>query len=520
MINSFEWCLKGGSLNHARVWAKVKLDATGNAICLPVILLLADGKVSTLEPLVRYFVKRYHDRSHAWMTKLCEIVGQLLDYIEANRGVHEKPVHLFESFANALYNGTFDENNRDPSGLCWFPSNAKTVNPKLNSLEEFSDWMGREGYASECLNPWTAATSTEKRFNWIAWYRRNAYSFLGHLGLSGRKLVELDQARMIKLRRQPMGKVGAPKAFPANFETALFRDGFVKPGKANEEDILQKYDWRGICIAMLLLYGAKRPSEPFHLWTGDVMENPTRPGEALVRIYHPMEGQAPENPKINGRRAPNRQAYLQAFYPNYPPRNVAPGNYHAGFKGWAFTDDKAKFLQVFWLPSYMAEVFLFAYHNYMQQRARLGLEGTRHPFAFVSHKGKHKGEPYTIKAFEAAWERAVKRIGLPHAKSHGTTPHGGRHGAGMRANKGGVSEYDAQEMFGHSSPESQRTYRVPSPEQVTESLEAATFRMQCDDSLRPTGIELTSTSSDWMEIWRTQEDRSRQSRLRNARKGK
>jgi hypothetical protein len=388
-------------------------------------------------------------------------------------------------------------------------------------LEEFSDWMAQEEYVVEPLNPWSAATSTEHRFNWIAWYRRNQHSFLGHLGRTAKRSAELEQARIVKRRRQPSSKPNAPKAFPANFEVALLRDGFVRPGKDFEPDILEKYDWRGICIAMLLLYGARRPSEPFHIWTGDVIENPTRPGEALVRIYHPIDGQAPENPKINGRRAPNRQAYLQAFYPKYKPRNSADGNYHAGFKGRAFTDDKAKFLHVYWLPSQMAKAFLCAYHNYMKQRARWGLDGLRHPFAFVSHKkGEYFGQPYTIKAFELAWARAVKRIGLPHMKIHGTTPHGGRHGTGIRANKAGVSVYDAQEMFGHSSPESQRTYRTPTPEQVTELMEAATQRLQLEGTLKRDSNPVMPPSANLLEIWTHQENSDRRRFMRNTRKGK
>jgi len=478
---------------------------------------MSEGRITPLEPLLRYFVKHRHVRSLVWMTKLCEIVGRLLQYIEANRREGDKPVNVFEGFVNALYNGTFGENNEDPSGLCWFASNTKTVNQKLYMLEEFSEWMVQEKYALEPLNPWSTATSSEQRFNWIAWYLRNEHSFLGHLGVTKRRSEAMEQARMIKLRRQPMSKPSEPKAFPSNFETALLRDGFVRPGKDGEADILEKFDWRGICIAMLLLYGGKRLSEPFHLWIGDVMENPARPGEALVRIYHPSHGQAPENPKINGRRAANRQAYLQAFYPSFLPRDIATGNYHAGFKGRAFTDDKAKFLHVYWFPSFMAEAFLHAYHNYMLQRARMGIDGSRHPFAFVSHSKKYKGQPYSIKSFESTWARAIKRIGLPYGKIHGTTPHGGRHAVGLRANRGGVNQYDAQEMFGHSSPESQRTYLVPSADDVTKSLEAATVRLQAKDDDEKTNLV---ASPDWMDIWHSQEDRESKRYLRAAWKRK
>lgn len=436
------------------------------------------------------------------MTKLCEIVGQLLDYMEANFEVHETPVGLYRGFINSIYNGTFDKSNRDPSGLCWLPSSAKTANPKLYSLEEFSDWMVLEGYAPNSLNTWRAATHSEQRFNWIAWYRCNEYAFLGHLGMSSQRSIELEQARATKLRRTPAAKTTAAKAFPVDFETALLRDGFIRPGKENERDIISKFDWRGICITILLLYGARRISEPFHLWAGDVMESCNRPGEALVRIYHPVEGQAPETPKVNGRRAPNRQSYLQAFYPEYPPRNLGHGNYHAGFKGRAFADDEAKFIHVYWLPSFMGEAFLWAYVNYMQQRARLGINGSRHPFAFVSHHGAYKGEPYSIKSFEETWKRAVRRIGLPHAKAHGTTPHGGRHATGMRANKAGVSQYDAQEMFAHSTIDSQRPYRVPSPQQITESLDAATLRLELSEISQSEDRLSSRLSADWQTIWR------------------
>ncbi|QOY92951.1 tyrosine-type recombinase/integrase [Massilia sp. UMI-21] len=487
-------------MKHVRVWAKVKLDASGSSIRLPVLVIMASEKISVLEPLLNYFLSRHNERSHSWMIKLCQIVGQLIDYINANPQVL-KPVDLFRGFINAQYNGTISEKGEDPSFLCWFSSNARTVNPKLRMLEEFSDWMVRKNYIPSSLNPWTAATASEQRFAWIAWYRQNQFSFLGHLGIAGKKSPELAKARDIKLRRQPLGKANAAKAFPTDFEAALFRDGFVRHGKENQSDILEKFDWRGICIAMLLMYGARRLSEPFQLWTGDVMENPTRPGEALVRIYHPVEGQAPENPKINGRRAANRQAYLQTFYPRYVPRNWAHGNYHAGFKGRSFTDQKAQYLHVHWLPSNMAESFLYAYHNYMEQRALLGIDSSRHPFAFVSHKGKHKGEPYTISSFSAAWKRAVTRIGLPHAKLYGTTPHGGRHSVGIRANRAGINRYDAREMFGHSSLESQDVYRVPTTEHVTESLDAATQRI-LNEEILTAGVNTTANSQiNLIDVW-------------------
>lgn len=484
-------------MNHARVWVNVRPDATGNSVRLPVIIILQNEKLVVLEPLLKYFLSHHHERSRSWMLKLCQIIERLLDYLYVTFNAENKPVDLFKRFVSALVNGTLGNDNYDPSGLCWFPTSSDTLYPKLHMLEDFSDWMVREAYVPESMNPWVTATSYEQRLNWIAWYRRNDYSFLGHLANPEERSVAVQQARNISLRRMPSDDINSVKAFPADFEVTLLREGFIRPGKQHEPDIIQKFDWRGICICLLMLYGGKRLSEPFHLWVGDVQENPTRPGDALVRIYHPTEGRAPDKPKINGRRASNRKAYLQAFYPNYLPRILGTGNYYSGFKGRQFSDRDGKFMQVHWLPSQMGQAFLWAYHNYMQQRAMLGLNGSSHPFAFVSHHGKQRGEPYTIAAFEATWERAVKRIGLPYMKMYGTTPHGGRHAIGLRANRAEVDLYDAQQIFAHRSPDSQKKYRAPGPSQVSTSLDAASARID-----KRTGTKnREGLDIDWKEIW-------------------
>lgn len=128
------------------------------------------------------------------MIKLCQIIAQLIDYIDANPQIL-KPTDMFQGFVNALYNGTFDEKEKDPSLLCWFPSNAKTVNPKLHMLEEFSDWMVRKNYIPSSLSPWTVATTSAQRLNWITWYRQNQFSFLGHLGDYQQEIRRLGQSK-------------------------------------------------------------------------------------------------------------------------------------------------------------------------------------------------------------------------------------------------------------------------------------------------------------------------------------
>jgi hypothetical protein len=47
------------------------------------------------------------------MVKLCQIVGMLLDYTEANHANFEKPVALFETFTQRVYTGTIGEDGRE-----------------------------------------------------------------------------------------------------------------------------------------------------------------------------------------------------------------------------------------------------------------------------------------------------------------------------------------------------------------------------------------------------------------------
>jgi len=464
-------------MSHVRVWASIKADNTGRTRQLPVILISVDGKLKVLEPELRYLNTMANSRSHSWMIKLCQIIGLLIDFIDANHGIYDKPVTLFREFVSALYNGTIDENGEDPSCLYWLPSRSYTVNPKISMLGEFSQWMVNNGYASEALNPWTAATTTEQRFNYLAWCKKNDKSFLKHLGPSRLASASIEKALSIKLRRPLIPSVSTPKIFPVSFEVALLREGFTRPGKQNSKDPIDKYDWRGICISLLMLYGGRRLSEPFHLWMCDVIENPNAPEEAYVRIYHPIEGKAPKDKKLNGRYVETRQAYLQAFYPKYIPRNLGTGNYEAGFKSKYLVND-GMYMVIYWAPKEWGKVFLHAYQMYMWQRIKLGIDGSRHPFAFVSHSGASKGEPYTIKSFEAAWERAIKRIGLSKIKINGTSPHGARHGYAKRAKSGDVEPDALRIALAHSSIESQRIYGKPGIEEVSEMMNAASQRVE------------------------------------------
>lgn len=462
-------------MSHVRVNATVVTDNTGIKVCIPVILVEQAGHCTALGPLMDYLIANSQARSLAWMSKLCQIVGMLLDYTETNHTYFDKPVALFEVFAQRVYTGTIGEDGKDPSGLYWFPRPTKSAKQLLRMLSDFSDYMHEEN-GTMPLNPWREATAYEKRLNWAAFINNSQRSFLGHLDSHADAAEAAKQARNIRQRRTPTGDQGETKAFPDERFMDLLFVGFTVPGKQDSPDIVERYDWRGIGITILMHWGGLRVSEPFHIWVGDVMTNPSQPDEAIVRVYHPIDGAAPKDFKgPNGRSLPNREAYLQARYPSYRPRHKEHGNRKAGWKNPKLDNTTQNFMHVHWLPTGIAgRLFLQAWKLYMYQRMRARIGADKHPFLFVSFRGEQKGEPYTIDAYRDAHARAIRRIGLEPAKLSGTTEHGHRHAYGQRTRRGSVGDIVTQKGLHHLSIESQAVYTEPSISEVTRALETAT----------------------------------------------
>jgi integrase len=127
----------------------------------------------------------------------------------------------------------------------------------------------------------------------------------------------------------------------------------------------------------------------------------------------------------------------------------------------------------------------------MRQRMRANIDADKHPFLFVSFHGAQRGEPYTIDAYQNAYDRAIRRIGLDPAKFSGTTPHGLRHAWGHRAKRGELNPLVIQEGLHQKSPESQAVYTQPSAKDVTAALEAATAALAAGESF-PMPLDLDS----------------------------
>jgi integrase len=124
------------------------------------------------------------------------------------------------------------------------------------------------------------------------------------------------------------------------------------------------------------------------------------------------------------------------------------------------------------------------YRTYLRSRPK-----GNHPFLFVSEHPAHRGEPYTIEAFEQAHARAVRRIGLVPGKLNGTSPHGHRHAYGLALRRAGVDPIFIQRAMHHRSPHSQAVYTGPSTAEVSAALRQATPRLLAVPTFEENGDE-------------------------------
>ena len=211
---------------------------------------------------------------------------------------------------------------------------------------------------------------------------------------------------------------------------------------------------------MLMNYGGLRKSEIFHIYTADITLHPNRSQEALVRVYHPELGLAPD-PHFK-----NRREFLLSKT-SLKPRNNYPftERLYAGWKNPLLTS-KQGYFEVVFNPPEKAKEFLLIWANYLKYQRVEPLRSNPHPFAFTNSLG----EPETIKNFQRLHKRAVERIGLICKKDHGTTEHGHRHAYGFRARQAGLNQVEIQKAMHHKSPTSCLVYIKPTLEEVQEKL--------------------------------------------------
>jgi hypothetical protein len=242
-------------------------------------------------------------------------------------------------------------------------------------------------------------------------------------------------------------------------------------------------------ISLLDGWGGLRRSEGFHLWVQDVVEEPRKPGHALVVLNHPSEAMVEFYDKTTDRNVRvSREEALTRRYPGYRPRHkVSRGRYHAGWKGVDLNNEYQAF--VFWIDPNAAALFWALYLGYIRyvrtpimERRRL-LGGLNHPFLFVTEGDGRQdgpamiGDPYTPKAAERNHEAAVLRIPLEYSKYHGTTTQGLRHLYGQTLENLGVPPQVIKKGLHHRHYLSQVPYTAPDRERINKVLNNAYARL-------------------------------------------
>lgn len=467
-----------------RVYAKLISDNTGSVSYIPV-LLSRDGPVLSV---LRYVKKNLHCRSLSWCEKVTWSAHLLLEYSTVNVCVFRNGSELFNNFAQALYNGTINpDTGLDPSFLYWKPRRTRNANNILQLLTGLSDDLVKAGLA-ESYNPADPSPSKyEHTLAMAAFEHLRRRAFLGHIR---KKPYESDPVvRMTTRRRvQKISHGDMPPSFPdKSFEDLLLK-GFIRRGASGITDPMLRINARDGLISLLMHGAGLRLSECFHLYVHDVYAHPEDSTQAVVRIYHPSLGTAPDDWRdASGKPARNRQEYLAGKY-RLLPRNQRGDAEFAGWKGNLMDSGKTHSMSVIWRSPDYARIFLSLWKIWLAERS---LYQCSHPFAFIGlKKGQRNlrsaGGPYRIGAFKQAHRRAVERIGLQPSKAGGTTPHGHRHAMGQYLTDISMPPVAIQKILHHCSLISQEPYTRASQAKVSEMLNAAKKRLGDVESISKT----------------------------------
>jgi hypothetical protein len=226
-------------------------------------------------------------------------------------------------------------------------------------------------------------------------------------------------------------------------------------------------------LIVLLLHNGPRLSEVLHMFVHDVISDSLRAGSALVKIYHPEEGLAPDDWYGDDGRpiATDRQNYLRGKYGLRPRTQYRPNTaMHLGWKGATFDSRKSKHYRVWFFPREHGEVFWRLWPLYLVHRHKTMAEfRTSHPFAFVNRHGN----PLGVDSFKQIHKRAMKRLGVDASWESGTTPHCHRHAYAQRLRRAGLDATWRQKLLHHASVRSQESYSVPTDHEVSDALNQA-----------------------------------------------
>lgn len=439
---------------------KVYTDSSGSFYEVPVL----HAENEHFDYLLDYCIENSH-RSNAWMRKLVSGVQLFLEYMHANPNEQNSEL-LFQNFASKLKKGTFDAGTgHDPSRLGWHPRSPYDAQQIITKLSDFFDWVCTNDPSAVNVNPRVAMSPLDKATRNCAETYRRKHTLLGHLwkAPSGAE----DTKRKVNGERAPK-VTGEPPAFPDNRFEELMERGFTVGGRTN---------YRDQAITLLMHGAGFRVSEPMHLYIGDVTRDPTNYRKALVRIHHPVLGDAPGD-LLDERGRPvrcTRREYLQRKF-GLAARVDIMSKKEAGWKSVVL--DEKHYIQPYWFKPDYAEWFSEIWDHYMEEVADIPLKLRKHPYAFINVYREPKGGIYSLDKFITSHGRACERIGLRVEKRLGTTPHGHRHAYGRRLSAAGIEPALIKKCMHHSTEKSQEIYTGRTTQEALLALENAFERMK------------------------------------------
>lgn len=439
-----------------RIKTKYKNDKTGKELTLPGIYT----ESGLLMSHVRYLAEKSY-MSRSWQDRSTFSVMLLIRYINANQSTFEDATSLLKSFVQCLTLGTIDPSNlEDDSHLYWSPRSCEDANTLLFHITDYTDWLSvQPEYLQGRINNFRRANCAEQRLNWCAYYHKHSRVFLNHLSTPKKVTQAIGYVRQVRASQNAIVMPNTSKRFPASEIRRLLEFGMIKPKAGFDDKGKAISDLKNQAITLLLHYGGVRKSEVFHLYLSDIQIDRQR-HEAIVRIYHPSEGDSPDP------RYRNRREYLLREF-NLKPRTDYPKTerLHSGWKNPLLTD-KRKFFQVHFFPPESASEFLLVWRKYLVHQRIEPNRFREHPFAFTNSLG----QPESLKNYQRIHADAVRRIGLQPAKYFGTTEQGHRHAYGYRLAAHGFSQVEIQKAMHHKSPDSCLVYLTPTDQELRSEM--------------------------------------------------
>ena len=283
--------------------------------------------------------------------------------------------------------------------------------------------------------------------------------------------MNLKQVRAVQNKNPPF-KVSNDAI---SFSEPLFKRFFIE-GVGGSKD--QRVAIRDQLILLLMHGCGIRESDALHLWVQDVSMDRKNPNHAIVQLYHPELGRAPEGWKSRNGQT-NRAAYLQEKY-GLVPRNRLTGTSRVGWKT-KVVEDHDNCIRLYWFPCFFAQLFYQLWMTYLRVIMPIKRD---HPYAFISFSPDYIGTPLTLNAFNQNYNSSLYRIGLFPSKSEGRSPHSHRHAYGRRLMRAKVDPLIRKKALHHASIERPKPpRRINIYEKLT--FQSGAFRYDVSKNINP-----------------------------------